>query len=455
MLSNERLTMADLDFEIEKRAIDTILVAFSDLQGRLVGRRVTVDYFRTTVLVSGMRLPSYLLATDATGRPARGFDLSSVENGYPDLVLRADPATLFRMPWQPATVGILGDLELPDGTPVSTSPREILRRQAQRIEGSSLLPDIGLEPQFTAFADSHREGLRDGFADLNHAGPVGAGHVAFQSATSEPLLHRVRSEGSQIPVGIEATVGLPSPGHFEVTLRPGNAVAVCDGALVLRAAIKDIAVQEGMCATFMSAYDQDAGTAGHVTVSLRGARGGTALADRHGDGGLSEVGKAFIAGQLEHASELCLLYAPNVNSYRRFSADPFSPSAVNWGTDNRTCAIRVLGAESTLRVENRIPGSDANPYLAVAATVAAGLDGINRQARLPAAVSGDGRHTDALPLPTSLTEALIAWTESAWVRETFGATVQDHYARLARLELDAVGEAGSLDAERSRYFDGC
>lgn len=455
MLSTERLTMADLDFEIEKKAIDTILVAFSDPQGRLVGRRVTVDYFRTTVLVSGMRLPSYLLATDATGRPARGLEVSSVENGYPDLVLRADPATLFRMPWQAGTVGILGDLELPDGTPVSISPREIMRRQAQRVEGSSLLADVGLEPQFTAFAHLHGEGLRGGFANLDHAGPVGAGHVAFQSAGTEPLLHRVRSEGSLIPVAIEGTVGLPSPGQFEVTLRPGSALAVSDAALVLRAAVKDIAVQEGMCATFMSAYDQDAGTADHVTMSLRGARGGMALADRHGDSGLSQAGKAFIAGQLEHAAELCLLYAPNVNSYRRFATDPFSPSAATWGLDNRTCAIRLVGSDANLRVENRIPGSDANPYLAVAATIAAGLDGIARQADLPSPVAGDGRHTDAQPLPASLKEALDAWTESTWVRETFGADVQDHYARLARLEITALGDAGSLDAERSRYFDGC
>ncbi len=454
MAGNERLTMADLEFEVEKKAVDTILVAFSDLQGRLVGRRITIDYFRSSVLTAGLRVPAYLLATDASGRPAPGFALASVSNGFPDLVLRVDTATLFRMPWQPGSVGILGDLELPDGSPVNVSPRTILRRQLQRVEGSNLSASVGLEPQFTAFDDQRGATAASDFAALRKTGPAGAGHVAFQSSRSEPLLHRVRTSGTLVPVGIEGTVGLPSPGHFEVTLTPTDALAVSDGALVLRSAIKDIAVQEDMAVTFMAAFDEGVGSAGHVSMSLKGLRGGMPLADRHGESGLSEVGKAFVAGLLDHAAELCLLMAPTVNSYRRFASDPFSPSAVNWGVDNRTCAVRVVGAEASLRVENRIPGSDANPYLVVAAMIAAGLDGTNRQAQLPAAVTGDGHGADSPALPGSLAEALGAWTDSDWVRQTFGSDVQDHYANLARIEIEAAGDR-TLDDERARYFDGC
>jgi len=323
------------------------------------------------------------------------------------------------------------------------------------VDGSSLSATVGLEPQFTAFEDPHAEAVASGFADLTPANPAGVGQVAFQSARLEPLLHRVRSAGSLMPVGIEGTTGLRWPGQVEVTLTPAEALAACDGDLVLRSAIKDIAVQEGGCATFMAAYDDRAGTACHVSVSLRGLRGGMALADRNGEFGLSEIGKAFVAGLLAHAADLCLLYAPSVNSYRRFSSDPLSPSAITWGADNRTCAVRVIGSDASLRVENRIPGSDANPYLAVAGTIAAGLDGINRQEPLPAAVAGDGHEAGSPPLPASLDEALGAWTDSTWVRETFGSQVQDHYANLARIEIAAAGAGRSLEDERVRYFDAC
>ena len=429
-----RFTKGDFEFEIEKKAVDTIMVAFTDGQGRLVGARLTTDYFMSEVLASGMYVPSSLLATDATGQVSSTYPIADPASGYPSLHLRVDPTTFFRMPWQPGTVGVLGDLEFIDGSPVSIAPRTVLRRQAGRLEAASYTAILGSELEFT----------------LITAEPaMGGNHLASRSARLEPTLHRIRRAISDMGIDIEGTFGLPGAGHFEVTMRPGDPMQICDGAVMSRNAIKDIAVLEGCTATFMAAPG-GSGVSGHVNVSLHGQRGGAPLADRYGEAGLSEVGKAFVAGLLEHAAELCLLYAPNVNSYRRFGIDPFAPTHLTWGEDNRTCAVRVVGSDTALRIENRIPGSDANPYLAAAATIAAGLDGITHQAKVPPVVS-----PTADPLPTSLAQAVAVWAESAWVLETFGADVQSHYATMARIEIEAAGASADLDWERERYLDGC
>ena len=427
-----RLTMGDFEYEIEKKAVDTIMVAFADSQGRLVGARLTTDYFMSEVLASGMSVPSYLLATDATGQVNAAYPSADPESGYPTLLLRVDPTTFFRMPWQPGTVGVLGDLEHADGSPVPIAPRTILRRQAGRLEAASYTATLGSDLAFMLITPQPA---------------AGANHLAARSARLEPTLHRIRRAISDMGVDIEGTFGLPGAGQFEVTMRPGDPLQICDGAVMSRNAIADIAALEGGTATFMAAPG-DTGVSGHVSVSLRGQRGGSPLADRYSDAGLSEVGKAFVAGLLQHAAELCVLYAPTINSYRRFGSDPFAPTHLNWGEDNRSCAIRVVGSDTALRIENRIPGSDANPYLTVAATIAAGLDGIAHQAKVPPAVS-----PSAQPLPTSLAEAVAAWEGSDWVRDTFGADVQAHYATMARLEIDAAGASADLEWERERYLN--
>jgi glutamine synthetase len=429
----ERLTMADLDFEIEKKSVDTILVAFSDLQGRLVGRRCTTEHFLSEVMPGGMRMPSYLLTLDAASATAPGFALSATASGLGDLLLRLDMTALFRMPWEPGTVGVLGDLEFADGTPVSMSPRTILRRQTRRLEMEGQTASLAVTPQFTVLRNGEPAGRREAF------------------------LRRVRQSLIEAPVAVDATTALLGPGRCEIAVRPGEPLAVADSTIVLRNAVKELALDDGMAATFMARYDDRPGASCHLGLSIRGMRGGMIFSDRYGDAGLSEVGKAFVAGILEHAAEVSLLNAPHVNSYRRFSGDPLSPSTASWGEDNRTCAISVVGGETALRIVNRIPGSDANPYLTVAAMLASGLDGITHQRRVPNAVVLDAGQSDAPPLPASLADALTAWSQSEWVRATFGPEVQDHYANLAQVELDAARAAGGAtpEWERNRYFDGC
>jgi glutamine synthetase len=431
-VANDRLTMADLDFEIEKRSVDTVVVAFADLQGRLVGRRCTTDHFMAEVVPSGSRVPAYLLTLDATSDTAPGFALSATASGLGDLVLRVDTSTLFRMPWEPGAVGVLGDLEFADGTPVTMSPRAILKRQVRRLEVEGQTASLGAAPQFTVLEDDRR------------------------AARREPFLRRVRQSLAQAPVLIDSTTALLTPGHCEAAVRPGDPLETADAIVVLRTVVKELARDEGKSATFMARYDEQAATSAHLSLAIRGMRGGMIFSDRYGDAGLSEVGKAFVAGVLEHASEVALLNAPNTNSYRRFNGDPLSPSTASWGEDNRTCAVSVTGGENALRIVNRLPGSDANPYLTFAAMLASGLDGITHQLRLPKAIELDARHSLAPALPASLAEAVDAWSGSAWVRSTFGPEVQDHYANLGRVEVDSALPAGATpESERVRYFDGC
>lgn len=451
MAGFERPTQDDVEFDIEKKVTDTIVVGFGDTHGRLVVRRVPSELLRSFVLGSGLRVPGHLLATDATGQIAPGFAVSSLSSGFRDIVLRADTSTLYRMPWLPGSVGILGDLEFVDGTAVAVSPRTVLKRQVARLEANSLTGMLGTEPEFVLIEN----GSRSDDAPRTRHESSGANYLSSRSARVEPLMRRIRRALTEMPVAHEGTVGLSAPGHFEVPVLPGDIVMTCDRTVVLRDVVKEIATQEGFFASFMAVPDLHGCSAGHVSISLRGLRGGSTFADRHGDATLSEAGKSWLAGQLAHTRELFLLYAPNPNSYRRFALDPMAPTALNWGYDNRTCAFRVAGVDTTMRIENRIPGSDANPYLAAAATIAAGLDGLTRQLTAPGPAEGDGHHSSAEPLPTSLSEALAAWTASDWVRTVFGPETQDHYANMARLEIEAAGAADDLDLEHERYFTNC
>jgi len=435
----ERLTLNDIDFEVEKRAADTVLVVTPDSHGRLAGPRVFADAFLRDVVQAGMRVPAHLLCTDATGALATGYPLSNPSTGLRDVRARVDQKAMFRMPWLTATVGAIADVEFLDGTAVTMAPRTLLRRQVQRLEDASMAPAIGTETQFT---------LLDGAVD---PAPLrGAGQLVGPSSAAEQVLTRARRVLSEVPVLIDATSGLVSPGGYEVTLRATDAMRACDEVVVVRSALTALAREAGRAATFMPAFDTGMATAMHLNLSIRGTRGTAPLADHYGEGFLSEAGKSFVAGVLAHAPEVFLLYAPSVNAYRRYGADAVTPRRLDWGADNRTCAIRIIEDNGSVRVENRLPGSDANPYLAVAAMLASGLDGFTRQLPLgPQATTGD----EAPELPKSLAHAVDLWAESTWVRDTFGPEVQEHYTVLGRLEAMAARANADVAWERSRYLD--
>ncbi len=435
----ERLTLNDIDFEVEKRAVDAVAVCFPDSHGRLVGVRVSAGAFLGSIAATGLRVPAHLLCTDATGALASGYALSNPGTGLRDVLAKVDHRAMFRMPWQPGTIGALADLEFLDGTAITMAPRTVLRRQVQRLEDGSMTALIGAEVQFTV--------LEPG----DEATPVrGAGHILSASSLAEPVLSRARRLLGEVPIVIDGTSGLVSPGGYEVTLRQVDPLRAADEVTITRSALTAIAREAGRAVTFMPAPDAGLATALHLSMSARGGRGTSPLADHYGEGGLSEVGKSFVAGILEHATELSLLYAPTVNSYRRFGADVVTPRRLDWGQDNRTCAVRTVEVAGVLRVENRLAGSDANPHLALAAMIASGLDGVARQLPLrPQSPDGE----EAATLPTSLAQAVDLWAESAWVRDTFGVEVQEHYTVLGRLEAMAARAGSDLVWERRRYLD--
>lgn len=454
MATIEPLQQHDIDFAIEKGDVDTFIVAFTDVQGRLQGTRVSAVHYVADVATHGTLVPTYLLSVDPEMRTASTTQAQQWDAGFGDMVMRPDPTAFFRVPWQPSSVGVLCDLALPDGSPVAPSPRWVLRKMLQKVDMAGYSAFVGAEPEFVVFDESVDAAARAGFRGLTAATPAGGDHSLVSSARVEPVLSRVRHEMTLVPMGIEGSTAARAAGQFRVSLTPEDPVLTADRLTILKNAVKVIAGLEGASVTFMARYGDDTGSCAHFNINLRGSRGNAALADRYGDSGLSEIGKAFVSGLVQHAPDLMLLYAPTTNSYRRYADDVFAPSTASWGADNRSCAFRITGADAGLRIENRIAGSDANPYLAIAAMLASGVDGILRKLNAGPAAAGDA-HDDGPPLPRTLDEAVNAWSSSAWVGETFGTDVQKQYADLGRAESAAAVHSTDdpWDWERTRYFD--
>ncbi|MFM8894912.1 MAG: glutamine synthetase family protein [Actinomycetales bacterium] len=432
--------------------IDTVAVAFTDMQGRLQGKRIHAQYFLNEVVGHGTEGCNYMFAVDVDMNTVGGYEMSSWDTGYGDMVLRPDLGTLHRVPWQPGTVGVLCDAMNEDGSPVAASPRQILRRQLDRLQGAGMQALCGTELEFIVFHDTYEEAWLSGYRDLRPVNLYNVDYSMLGTARIEPLLRRIRNEMYAAGMTVESAKGECNLGQHEIAFLYRDALGTCDNHVVYKAGAKEIAAQDGYALTFMAKYNEREGNSCHVHLSFRGTDGSLVMADDADPDGLSAVGKAFIAGQLAHSAELTLLLAPNINSYKRFVPGSFAPTALRWGRDNRTIAYRLVGHGPSLRLENRIPGGDVNPYLAVAGIVAAGLDGINAALPLEPGFVGNGYASDSARVPSTMSEALDLWESSDWIRQTFGADVQAHYANMARIELAAFGRAVT-DWERYRSFE--
>jgi len=433
-------------------SVDTVAVAFTDMQGRLQGKRVHAQHFLDDVVHHGTEGCNYLLAVDVEMTTVGGYAMSSWDTGYGDMVLRPDLATLHWQSWQPGTVGVLCDVLWESGEPVAASPRQILARQCAALEREGLVALVGTELEFIVFQDSFRQAWANGYRGLTPANDYNVDYSMLGTARVEPLLRAIRTAMATAGLTVESAKGECNLGQHEIAFRYREALTTCDNHAIYKTAAKEIADQQGMSLTFMAKLNEREGNSCHVHLSLRDLHGSPTLAADGEPDGLSAAGRSFIAGQLAHLPELTLLYAPNINSYKRFVAGSFAPTALRWGRDNRTCALRLVGHGPSLRLENRVPGGDVNPYLAVAGMIAAGWDGIRRGLPLEPAWVGNAYVSDSPRVVTSLSEALTAWESSAWVAETFGAAVQDHYANMARVELAAFG-AAVTDWERVRCFE--
>jgi len=453
MARTQPLTIDGLKKEIESGDIDTVAVSLTDMQGRLQGKRLDADFFIEDVLDGHTESCNYLMAVDIDMNTVPGYAMSSWDSGYSDMVMKPDMSTLHRVPWQSGTVGILCDLETTAGEPIAPSPRQVLKRQLGLLKDAGFEAFVGTELEFIVFNDTYEEAWMSAYRDLTPANLYNVDYSMLGTARVEPLLQKIRRDMSAAGLIVESAKGECNLGQHEIAFKYAEALRTCDNHSIYKTGSKEIAAQEGMSLTFMAKFNEREGNSCHIHMSLRGLDGSMVMADHHdADHGLSDIGKSFIAGQIEHAQELTLLFAPQINSYKRYVEGSFAPTAIRWGRDNRTCAFRLVGHGPSLRIENRVPGGDVNPYLAVAGMVAAGLDGISRKLKLEDAFVGNAYLGDSQRIASNMGESLSAWENSDWITETFGQEVQDHYANMAKVEIADFGRS-ITDWERFRSFE--
>jgi glutamine synthetase len=452
------LPVEELRRRVEAGDVDTVLVAITDMQGRLQGKRLHARYFLDVVLEHATEGCNYLLAVDVDMNTVAGYAMSSWSSGYGDFVMRPDFATLRPVPWNPGTVMVLADLQWEDGSPVVASPRQVLARQTARLADAGLRAFVGTELEFLLFRDTYEQAWTTGYRGLTPANQYNVDYSVLGTARVEPLLRRIRNEMTGAGLVVESAKGECNLGQHEIAFLYDEATRTCDGHVIYKNGAKEIAAQEGMALTFMAKFDEREGNSCHIHCSVRSTDGAAVMAGEHGDhggadDGMSPLGRSFVAGQLRYMRELTLFLAPNINSYKRYVEGSFAPTALRWGRDNRTCAFRLVGHGPSLRLENRIPGGDVNPYLATSAVVAAGLAGIEEELELEAPFQGNAYDDPgAEHVPTSLAEALDLWRGSEFARRVFGEEVVDHYANMAAVELAAFGRSVT-DWERIRGFE--
>lgn len=446
------LARADLEQMVAAGEIDTVIVAFCDMQGRLTGKRVSGRLFVEEVAAHGAECCNYLLAVDVDMNTVGGYSMSSWDTGYGDMVMTADFSTLRLIPWLPGTALVMADLSWLDGRPVEQAPRSILNRQIDRLTERKLVPYVGTELEFMVFDNTFREAWASGYRDLTPASDYNVDYAMMASTRMEPLLRDIRLGMEGAGLYCEGVKGECNLGQQEIAFRYDHARATCDNHTIYKNGAKEIADQHGKSLTFMAKFDEREGNSCHIHISLRGEDGSPVFADESGPHGMSPMFRSFIAGVLATLREMTLFYAPNINSYKRFADGSFAPTAIAWGMDNRTCALRVVGHGSGMRVECRAPGGDVNQYLAVSALIAGGLYGIDHGLELPDALPGNAYASGAQRLPTTLAEATELFAKSEVARTVFGDDVVEHYLNNARIELAAFNSAVT-DWERVRGFE--
>jgi glutamine synthetase len=446
------ITTDELNPLIDAGEIDTVIVAFTDMQGRLVGKRVAARFFKDEISSHGAECCNYLLAVDVEMNTVDGYRISSWEKGYGDMAMIPDLATMRLVPWLPGTALVMADLTWLDEAPVRPSPREILKAQTARLAELGLVAQIGTELEFIVFDDSYRDAWKKGYVGLTASSDYNIDYAILASTRMEPLLRDIRVGMEGAGLYCEGVKGECNLGQQEIAFRYDEALVTCDNHSIYKNGAKEIADQHGKSITFMAKYDAREGNSCHIHISLRGTDGSAVFADGDAEYGMSKMFRHFLAGQLTAMRELTLFFAPNINSYKRFVEGSFAPTAVAWGLDNRTCSLRVVGHGHSMRVENRVPGGDVNQYLAVAALIAGGLHGMENELELEPLLEGNAYGSAAPRVPASLREAAELFGGSAIARAAFGDDVVEHYLNNAAIEVAAY-EAAVTDWERVRGFE--
>ncbi|HEV3450364.1 MAG TPA: glutamine synthetase family protein [Acidimicrobiia bacterium] len=451
-----RLDAAALERQIAADEIDTVVVAFTDLQGRLVGKRVTGRFFSDSVLAGGVEACNYLLAVDVDMAPLPGYRFASWEQGYGDLECRPDLATLRRIPWLDKTALVLCDVFGASGQPVEVSPRQILRRQVERAAALGFTVMCGSELEFYLFRDSYEEARAKGYADLTYHAPYVQDYHVLQTTRDEYVIRVIRNGMEAAGVPVEFSKGEAGPGQHEINLQYADALEMADRHVIYKNGAKEIAGLAGRAITFMAKYAIDqSGSSCHIHSSLWDRTGGQP--QFWGESEVdhwSPVFRNWLGGLVLHTGELTWLFAPTVNSYKRYQPASWAPTALVWGLDNRTCGFRVVGdGPTSLRVESRVPGADCNPYLAFAATIAAGLHGLAHEEDPGARFDGNAYEAgDVARVPSTVVDAIAALEQSTLAADAFGAEVHQHLVNTAQQEWASFG-AVVTDWERRRCFE--
>jgi len=445
------LTMDELTKLVDAGEIDTVIVAFTDMQGRLVGKRASARLFVEEIAAHGAECCNYLLAVDVEMNTVDGYAISSWEKGYGDMAMIPDLDTLRLVPWLPATALVIADMTWLDEKPVVQSPREILKHQLALLKEKGLEAFVGTELEFIVFDDSYRAAWAKKYEGLTPASDYNIDYALLASTRMEPLMRDIRNSMDAAGMYSEGIKGECNFGQQEIAFRYTDALATCDNHSIYKNGAKEIADRHGKSLTFMAKFNEREGNSCHIHLSVRSVDDKPVMA---GDEpyGFSKLMEHWIAGQLKAMRELTLFFAPNINSYKRYVEGSFAPTAIAWGLDNRTCALRVVGKGQSLRVENRVPGGDVNQYLATAAIIAGGLYGIEHELELEPLFEGNAYGSDAPRVPSSLREAADLFASSEIARLAFGPEVVEHYLNNARIE-QAAYDAAVTDWERVRGFE--
>ncbi len=443
--------LARLLADIADGKIHTVVLAFPDMQGRWMGKRATARHFVDTVAAHGTHACAYLLTVDMEMDPVPGYELTSWERGYQDFHLVPDFSTTRPLAWSPGTSLVVCDLVDEGGAPIEAAPRTILKRQIERAAKAGFSVKMASELEFYLLRETYESAQKKAFHNLEHFGSYIEDYHIFQGAKEEPVVGDIRNlmEASGIPV--ETSKGEWGPGQHEINLGYSTALQMADWHTFYKHGAKEIAMAKGAAITFMAKFDSRlAGSSCHIHASLWDAAGRRPLFPEGGKP--SRLFRHFLAGQMSLAREWSYFYAPTINSYKRYQSATFAPTRIAWARDNRTCGFRAVGQGPSLRIENRIPGADANPYLAFAATIAAGLYGIENKLEPPPAFEGNAYEAKVTPVPRTLNEAIGLLETSKAAREAFGETVFKHYLHTARAEQAAFDRAVTC-WERERNFE--
>jgi len=446
------LSTMELKSLVSAGEIDTVIVAFTDIQGRLVGKRVSARLFVEDIMGHGAECCNYLLTVDVENNTIGGYAFSGWEHGYSDMAMIPDMSTLRLVPWLPGCAMVIADLQTTDHKPVGPSPRAILRKQIDRLSAKKLVPYVGTELEFIVFDETYRGAWAKGYDNLKPSTDYNVDYDLLASTRVEPMLRDIRNKMDAAGMYCEGVKGECNLGQQEIAFRYATALTTCDNHSIYKSGAKMIADEHGKAITFMAKYNEREGNSCHIHISLRSAEGDAVFADDKQEHGMSKMFQQFLAGQISLMREFTLLFAPNINSYKRYVAGSFAPTAVAWGLDNRTLSLRVVGHGHGMRVEHRVPGGDVNQYLAVAGLIAAGLYGIENQLELEPMTVGNAYEADKPHVPATLREAADLFDKSEAARKIFGDDVVDHLVHGARVEVAAY-DAAITDWERVRGFE--